>query len=246
MPGQQHNPNTAIEDVVADLHRRGVERGEQEYARLLAQGRSEAQRIIAEAQSSKQALIAEGSREAQRLVDGANTQAEQLLRAFLASLPAMFTRRAEALLQQLVGNTFSVQRDASSLRQFVDSIDPGDLSRLKHHLDTAQPQTFVEALLLMALVFYANNDGFARFVVDANLQDRLASLLADPALHTELPFEFRKDIPGFTLQGHNGNEIEVSPDSVAHMVLTWAQDEYRDVFKRVLAGEPPVEPAQDE
>ena len=63
MANQHEDSAIAIEEVVSELHRRGVERGELEYERLVAEARKEAAGIIAEAEASRDSLTEDGRRE---------------------------------------------------------------------------------------------------------------------------------------------------------------------------------------
>ena len=238
MAGQSEDSATAIEEVVSELHRRGVERGEREYERLVAEARKQAADIVAEAESRKQQLIDDGGREAARLVDAANGEAEQLLRAFLGSLPDIFSRRASQFIQALGDKSFAEQRSATTVKQFVDCIDGDKTERLQQFLDSADPQTFLEALLILSIVFYSNKDGFDHFEIDANLQSRLAQIVSDGSLDPSIGFEFRSGIAGFRILGDNGREVEVSEESLKHMASIWAGDEFREVLIRMLAEEP--------
>ncbi len=234
---------TAIEEVVSELHRRGVERGESEYERLVAEARKEADSIVAAAQARRQILEQEGQREARRLVEAANAEAEQLLHAFLGSLADIFKRRAVDFLATLAQRSFSPERSANTLREVLAMLEGGDtgdgkkLARLRTWLDRADPQTFLEALLILAIVFYSGGEGFARFQIDADLQGRLARIIADPELEPGVGFEFRKGITGFRISRHDGREVEVSEESLKHMTVIWAGDEFRDVILGLLAKE---------
>jgi hypothetical protein len=245
MAKQPEDSATAIEEVVSELHRRGVERGELEYERLVAEARKEAAAIIAAAQSERDSLIEEGHREAARLVDSAGAEAEQLLRAFLSSLADIFKRRAGDLLAALGQRSFSRDRDADTLRQFVDALDGDKVQRLRSWLDDAEPQSFLEGLLILAVVFYSNSEGFAHFQIDAELQSRLAGILADPELEPGIGFEFRHGIAGFRVSRHAGREVEVSEESLKHMAEIWVGDEFRTVLSRLLAEEPLPGAARD-
>ena len=75
MANQNQDSATAIEEVVSELHRRGVERGELEYERLVAEARAEAAQIVAAAESRRDSLTEEGQREAARLVAAAQAEA---------------------------------------------------------------------------------------------------------------------------------------------------------------------------
>jgi F0F1-type ATP synthase membrane subunit b/b' len=238
MASQSEDSATAIEEVVSELHRRGVERGEREYERLIAEARKEAADIVTEAESHKQHLIDDGRREAARLVESANGEAEQLLRAFLGSLPDVFSRRASQFIRALGDRSFSKQRGPATLRHFVDCIDGDKIEQLQTFLDSADPQTFLEALLILSIVFYSNKDGFDHFEIDADLQSRLAQIVSDGSLEPGIGFEFRNGISGFRVLGGNGRELEVSEESLKHMAGIWAGDEFREVLIRVLAEEP--------
>lgn len=238
MAGQNEDSATAIEEVVSELHRRGVERGEREYERLIAEARKEAADIVAEAESHKQNLIEDGRREAARLVASGNDEAEQLLRSFLGSLPDIFSRRASQFIQALGNRSFSSERSPASLRQFVDCIDGDKIEQLQKLLDSADPQTFLEALLILSIVFYSKGEGFDHFEIDAGLQSRLAQIVSDGSLEPEIGFEFRKGIAGFRILGDSGRELEVSQESLKHMAAIWAGDEFREVLIRMLAEEP--------
>lgn len=243
MAGKHEDSATAIEEVVSELHRRGVERGELEYERLVAEARKEAAGIIAEAESRRDSLAEEGQREAQRLVDTANAEAEQLLHAFFGSLADIFKRRASDFLAALAQRSFSTERSADTLREFVAALEGGDgdgdnkVERLRAWLDSSDPQSFLEALLILAMVFYSESEGFTHFQIDKNLQGHLARIVADPSLEPGIGFEFRKGITGFRISGDNGREVEVSEESLKHMVEIWAGDEFRDVLSRMLAKE---------
>ena len=228
---------SAIEDVVAELHRRGVERGEREYERRVAEAQKEAAEIIAAARSESAHLVEEGRREAARLVDMANAEAEQLLHAFSASLAEIFDRRAAAVLEAIGRRSFSEARGAETLRRFVDTIDGAKIEQLQGFLERADPQTFLEALLILAIVFYADIEGFDTFQIDADLQGRLAQMLADTDLEPGIQFEFRQGIAGFRVANAGGYEVEVSEESLRHMAATWVGDEFREVLNRILAKE---------
>ena len=87
-------------------------------------------------------------------------------------------------------------------------------------------------------MFYADGEGFAQFQIDAGLQSRLARIVADPDLEPGIGFEFRKGIAGFRVSRQAGREVEVSEESLKHMVEAWAGDEFRDVLSRLVAREP--------
>jgi hypothetical protein len=238
MARQQEHGAIAIEEVVSELHRRGVERGELEYERLVAEARREAAGIIAAAEAHRDSLAEEGRREAARLVEAANAEAEQLLHAFFGSLADVFRHRASDFLETLYQRSFASERGADTLRQFVDALDVDKVERLREWLDRADPQSFLEALLILAIVFYADGEGFARFQIDAGLQSRLARIVADPDLEPGIGFEFRKGIAGFRISRKPGREVEISEESVKHMVEVWAGDEFRDVLSHILARGP--------
>jgi hypothetical protein len=238
MPHQQEQGAIAIEEVVSELHRRGVERGELEYERLVAEARKEAASIIAAAEARGASLAEEGRREAARLVDAANAEAEQLLHAFLGSLADIFKHRASNFLEALCQRSFSSERSADTLRQFAAALDGDKVQRLQDWLERADPQSFLEALLILAIVFYSDGEGFAQFQIDAGLQSQLAKIVADPELEPGIGFEFRRGIAGFRISRQPGREVEVSEESLKHMVEVWAGDEFRDVLSRLLAREP--------
>ena len=237
MADQHEDSATAIEEVVSELHRRGVERGELEYERLVDEARKEAATIVSAAESRKESLIEEGSREAERLIDAANAEAEQLLHAFIGSLADVFKRRASDFLQVLGKRSFASDRSAASLRQFVEALDGNKVERLHAWLESADPHSFLEALLILAIVLYSISEGFTHFQIDADLQSRLARILADPELEQGIDFEFRKGIVGFRVKSNNGREVEVSEESLKHMAGVWAGDEFREVLSRMLASE---------
>jgi F0F1-type ATP synthase membrane subunit b/b' len=237
MTRQQEQGAIAIEEVVAELHRRGVERGELEYERLVAEARKEAAGIIAAAEARRASLVEEGRREATRLLDAANAEAEQLLHAFLGSLADIFKHRASDFLEALYQRSFSSERSADTLHQFVAALDGDKVQRLEDWLDRADPQSFLEALLILAIVFYADGEGFAQFQIDAGLQSRLAKIVADPDLEPGIGFEFRKGISGFRISRKPGREVEISEESLKHMVEIWAGDEFREILSRMLARE---------
>ncbi len=249
MPDKQRDSATAIEEVVSELHRRGVERGELEYERLVAAAHKESAGIIAAAESLRDNLAEEGRREAQRLVDAARAEAEQLLHAFFGSLADIFRRRASEFLEALAQRSFSSGRSADTVRELVSALAAGDetdkVERLQAWLDSADPQSFLEALLIMAMVFYSGSEGFTHFQIDKNLQGRLAGIIADPSLEPGIGFEFRKGITGFRISGDNGREVEVSEESLKHMAEIWAGDEFRDVLSHMLAKEPLPGAARD-
>ena len=112
------------------------------------------------------------------------------------------------------------------------------LSKLRQWLDAADPQSLLEALLILAIVFYSDSEGFAHFQVDADLQSRLAKIVADPSVEPGIGFEFRRGISGFRVSGESGRELEVSEESLKHMAEIWAGDEFRDVLSRMLAKDP--------
>lgn len=238
MANQHQDGAIAIEEVVSELHRRGVERGELEYERLVAEARKEAADIIAAAEGRRDSLTEEGRREAARLVETANAEAEQLLHAFLGSLADVFKHRASEFLEALYQRSFSSERGADTVRQFVATLDGDKVQRLQSWLDSADPQSFLEALLILAIVFYADGEGFAQFQIDAGLQSRLARIVADPDIEPGIGFEFRKGIAGFRISRKPGREVEISEESLKHMVEVWAGDEFRDVLSRILAREP--------
>lgn len=238
MVDQAEDSATAIEEVVSELHRRGVERGEAEYERLIAEARKEAAAIVAEAQAQRDSLTDEGRREAERLVEAANAEAEQLLHAFFGSLADVFSRRAADVLQAIAQRSFSIERGPDTLKAMVNAIDGDKLEKLRQWLDAADPQSLLEALLILAIVFYSDSEGFAHFQVDADLQSRLAKIVADPSVEPGIGFEFRRGISGFRVSGESGRELEVSEESLKHMAEIWAGDEFRDVLSRMLAKDP--------
>lgn len=238
MPEKPAESASAIEDVVAELHRRGVERGEREYEQRLAQARREAAEITAAARDESEHIVAEGKREAERLVEMANAEVEQLLRAFTASLAEVFDRRAAGVLEAIGRNSFSEQRDAATLREFIDHIDSGKVEQLKAFVERADPQTFLESLLILAIVFYSNTEGFDSFQIDADLKGRLAQILSDPELEPGIHFEFRPGIAGFRVVNAGGFEVEVSEEGLRHMAGLWVGDEFREVLNRILADAP--------
>ncbi|MCP5165011.1 MAG: hypothetical protein H6990_08120 [Pseudomonadales bacterium] len=237
MANQNQDSATAIEEVVSELHRRGVERGELEYERLVAEARAEAAQIVAAAESRRDSLTEEGQREAARLVAAAQAEAEQLLRAFLGSLADVFRRRASNVLQALSERSFAPERSAATLREFVAALDEDRVERLQVWLERADPQSFLEGLLILAIVFYRDGEGFTHFQIDADLQSRLAAVLADPEVEPGIGFEFRQGIAGFRVSRKTGREVEVSEESLKHMAEIWAGDEFRTVLARLLAGE---------
>lgn len=226
-----------IEDVVAELHRRGVERGEQAYERRVAEAREEAARIVAEARAEREQLISAGRHEAERLVEAAQREADRLLRAFLAALPDMFARRAGRLLDRLLTAQTAPDHDPQALRELLGRLHPDRLEAVCRHFDAAPPPAFLEGLLVLALLYYEQGSGFVRVDIDRDLQQRLAAMLADPQLEPGLPFEFRDGIRGFTVVDDGGRRIEVSPESFKHMAEAWANDEFRRVFAEIDAQE---------
>jgi hypothetical protein len=86
-------------------------------------------------------------------------------------------------------------------------------------------------------VFYSDGEGFARFQIDSDLQGRLARIIADPELEPGIGFEFRKGITGFRISRQTSREVEVSEESLKHMAVIWAGDEFRDVLLGLLAKE---------
>ena len=150
----------------------------------------------------------------------------------------VFKRRASDFLGALSQRSFSEQRNADTLRQFVDALDDNRVERLRAWLDRADPQSFLEGLLILAIVFYADSEGFAHFQIDAELQSRLAKVLADPELEPGIGFEFRRGISGFRVSGGSGREIEVSEESLKHMAEIWVGDEFREILARMLAQDP--------
>ena len=251
MADKHEDSATAIEEVVSELHRRGVERGELEYERLVAEARKEAASIIAAAESRRDSLAEEGQREAARLVAAANAEAEQLLHAFFGSLADIFKRRASDFLGVLAQRSFSAERSADTLREFVAALDAGNgdqgdkVERLRAWLDNSDPQSFLEALLILAIVFYSQSEGFSHFQINTEMQNRLARIVADPDLEPGIGFEFRKGISGFRISGNNGREVEVSEESLKHMAEIWAGDEFREALSRMLAKEPLPGAARD-
>jgi hypothetical protein len=101
-----------------------------------------------------------------------------LLHAFFGSLADIFKRRASEFLDALTQRSFSSMRSADTVREFVAALANGDeaekLVRLQAWLDSAEPQSFLEALLILAMVFYSGSEGFTHFQIDKNLQGRLA------------------------------------------------------------------------
>jgi hypothetical protein len=238
MAEKHEDSATAIEEVVSELHRRGVERGELEYERLVTEARREASSIIAAAESRRDSLIEEANREAERLVAAGNAEAEQLLHAFFGSLADIFKRRASGVLGVLARRSFSGDRNADTLRDMVDALSDRKVERLRAWLESADPQSFLEGLLILAIVFYSDTEGFAHFQIDADLQSRLARMVADPGVEPGIGFEFRNGIVGFRVSAQDNREIEVSEESLRHMAEIWAGDEFREVLARLLADEP--------
>jgi vacuolar-type H+-ATPase subunit H len=238
MAETQQGSATAIEEVVSELHRRGVERGELEFERLVAEARKEAAAIVSAAESRRDSLIEEARREADRLVAAGNAEAEQLLHAFNGSIGDIFRRRASGVLGALAQRSFSHDRNADTLHQVFDAINERKIERLRSWLDSADPQSFLEALLILAIVFYSDSEGFAHFQIDADLQARLGQIVADPGVEPEVGFEFRNGIVGFRVSAKDGREIEVSEESLRHMAQIWVGDEFREVLVRMLAEEP--------
>jgi F0F1-type ATP synthase membrane subunit b/b' len=238
MADQHEDSATAIEEVVSELHRRGVERGEAEYERLVAQARKEAAAIVASAEANRERLTEEGRREAERLVEAAQSEAEQLLHAFFGSLADVFTRRASGVLEAIAQRSFSEDRGADTLKEIIDNLDGDKIDRLREWMGSADPQSFLEGLLIMAVVFYSDSEGFAHFQIDSDLQSRLAKIVADPSLEPGIGFEFRRGISGFRVSGGSGREIEVSEESLKHMAEMWVGDEFREVLARMLAQDP--------
>jgi F0F1-type ATP synthase membrane subunit b/b' len=228
-----------IEDVVAELHRRGVERGEKEYERLVAEARDEAARLVAEAQREREQLISAGRQEADRLVEAAQGEADRLLRAFLAALPDMFSRRAGQLLDRLLTAQAAQDRSPDAIRELLGRLHPERLEAVCRHFDSSPPPAFLEGLLVLALLYYERGNGFVRFEIDQDLKERLAAVLADPQLEPQLPFEFRDGIRGFSIVDDGGRRIEVSPESFKHMAEAWANDEFRRVFAEIDAEDAP-------
>ena len=245
MANQSEDSATAIEGVVSELHRRGVERGEAEYERLVAEARKEAADILAAAEAQRDSLTEEGRREGERLVEAAHSEAEQLLHAFFGSLADVFTRRASDVLEAIALRSFSEDRGADTLKEIADALDSDKVEHLRNWMQSADPQSFLEALLILAIVFYSDSEGFTHFQVDADLQSRLARIVADPSLEPGIGFEFRRGISGFRVSGGNGREIEVTEESLKHMAEMWAGDEFREILARMLAQDPLPGAARD-
>lgn len=234
MSTEQVPDSATVESVVAELHRRGVERGEREFERLVAEAREQASGIVADAEAQREALVEEGRREAERLVEAAQSETEQLLQSFLASLPEMFSRRASELLDALLQQSFAATEEGHTVSEFLACIGDDGGDGLRRYLDQADARSFVEALLVIA-VHHFGGSGFSTFEVDAGLRSRLGQLLADPQLDPAIQFEFREGIRGFAVKSTDQREIEVSPESFKHMAEAWASAEFREVFSRLLA-----------
>ena len=195
-----------VEEIISELHERGVRSGKEQSERILAEARLEASEIIKSAES------------------------EQMLQAFLASLPEIFERRAMRLLDAILDTAFDPQRGSDTIDRFVSFLDDDTTAKVRQFFASAEPQSFVEGLLVLATAFYADAKGIEHFALDPNLKRAWAKVMGSPESNVSLAYEFRDGIVGFTLGGKDGREIAVSPESIKHMVQAWAGEEFRDLY----------------
>ncbi len=222
-----------VEEIISELHERGVRSGKEASERILAKARVDAGDIVREAEAERDRIVADGTREAGRIKDAARAEAEQLLEAFMASLPNIFEQRAGRLLDGILDGAFDPDRGSDTIDRFVDFLDDDRSARIKQFFANADPQSFVEGVLVMATAFYADTNGVEHFSLDSNLKRSWARLLGAPDTDSSVAYEFRDGIRGFAMTGGDGREIAVSPESVKHMAEAWAGDEFREVYARL-------------
>lgn len=233
---------TGVEEIISELHERGVRSGREESERIVAEARVKSAEIIKAAEEERARIIQNGQLEAERVEDAARLEAAQMLESFMASLPDIFAKRASHLLEEILADTFAPDRSCETISNFVSFFDGDAETQLKAFFKSAKPRSFVEGLLVMALVFYTETRGFDSFTIDSGLKERLASLLADPSFKPDVQYEFRDGIGAFSVKGRDGREVIVSPESVKHMAEAWAGEEFRDVYVNLRpAPQPPGE-----
>lgn len=219
-----------VEDIISELHERGVKSGKQESERILAEARMQARDILGEAETERDRIIGEGRREAERIEDAAKVEADGMLESFMASLPDIFARRASRLLDGILADAFDVDRRSETITAFLSSLDGDKERRLKEFFSAADAASFLEGLLVMAVVYYSDAEGFDHFTLDGRLRKTWARLLGHPDCNLSVSYEFREGICGFSVRGRDGREIVISPECVKHMAEAWAGDEFRDVY----------------
>ncbi len=222
-----------VEEIISELHERGVRSGKEASERLLAKARVDAGDIVRQAEAERDRIVADGQREAGRITDAARAEAEQMLESFMASLPDLFEKRASRLLDGILASAFDPDRGSDTIDRFVALLDDDRSNRIKRYFADAEPESFVEGLLVMAMAFYADTNGIEHFTLDSNLKRSWAKLMGAPETDASVDYEFRDGIKGFTMTGSDGREIAVSPESIKHMAEAWAGEEFRDIYVRL-------------
>ncbi|MDJ0657783.1 MAG: ATP synthase F0 subunit B [Xanthomonadales bacterium] len=224
-----------VEDVISELHERGVKSGREEAERIVADARLEAGDIVKSAEKERERMIAEGQREADRIISAAKIESDQMLESFMASVPDLFARRASRMLQDITQVSLDPAQPSATLSGFVDSLDGDREANLKSWFAKSDPRSFMEGLLILTLVFYSREDGLTRFTLDPALRESWARIMGEPASDSSVAFEFKEGIRGFSVSTAEGREVVVSPESIKHMAEAWAGDEFREVYVRLKA-----------
>jgi F0F1-type ATP synthase membrane subunit b/b' len=229
-----------VERIITELHQRGVKSGKAESERIISQARLEAREILRQAEAEQARLVEGGEREAERIREAANNEAQQMLESFMASVPDIFAKRASRVLDAVLATSFDPGESSDTIQRFVSLLNGDVEKRLKTFFSKADPQSFIEGLVVLAVAFYAQADGFDNFSIDSRLQKSLARILGDPAFQSAVGYQFRDGIVGFRVDARDGREVTVSPECIKHMAEAWAGEEFRNIFAGLKVQDHPV------
>ncbi len=229
-PPPAHAPEIArgVESLIAELRARGIEAGEQEAGRLLAEARAEAAAIVAAARAEAAALRA--------AAEAARAREEEAARAALeaAARDAILSLRADLL-----------EKFSDNVRRMVSArvAEPQLLGRMilavagrAGAAAAAGPETIDEILLpehletldeLKADLVALRQSPLTRFVlagVEAMLREGV-TLRASPGLDAGL----RVRLAG----GHV--EIDLSDSALAEVLLAHLRPRFRALFEGIVA-----------
>ena len=229
-----------VERIITELHQRGVKSGKAESERIISQARLEAREILSKAEAEQTRLVEQGEQEAERIREAANNEAQQLLESFMASVPDIFAKRASRVLDALLATSFDPDESSDTIQRFVSLLNDDVENRLERFFAEADPKSFIEGLVVLAVAFYAQTDGFDNFSIDSRLQKGLARILGDPDFQPAVGYQFRDGIVGFTVEAHDGRELTVSPECIKHMAEAWAGEEFRSIFSALRVQDRPL------
>ena len=229
-----NNPvsTTGIEEILTELNEKGVRAGEENAKVIIANAEKKAQEIVAQAEGSATRILENANNEAERRLVAARAEQKRLLELFMASLPDMFSKKAQELIDRILQDVFDKDdNEPSNVMNFVDTFTVGKSLEVMHGFEeVADVRSFVEGLLIMAVAFYADADGLTTFTIDETLRHSLAKKLSRLECGENIHFEFAPGIDGFCFNNRSGAQVTVSPHSFKAMAEEWASDEFRQIF----------------